>query len=80
MHKSDFCGSLSYSEPLCIQSRKPFPGTFLPENLEKFFAKNFFFFFFIANLDSASKVGNWFHPPPPPHTHTHTHTNGNFGF
>ena len=59
----------SYSEPLCIQSRKPFPGTFLPENLENFLQKKKFFF--KANLDSASKVGNWFHqpraPPPPPH-------------
>ena len=48
--------------PLGTQSRKPFPGTFLPENLENF-SQNFFFFF-LANMDS--KVGNWFHQPHPP--------------
>ena len=35
----------SYSEPLCIQSRKPFPGTFCPKTW-KIFRKKFFFFFF----------------------------------
>ena len=41
-----YCGSriLRIREPLGTQSPKPFPGTFLPENLENF--SQFFFFFF----------------------------------
>ena len=46
---------LCIREPLGTQSQKLFPGTFLPENLESFSQK----FFFLANLDSALKVGNW---------------------
>ena len=55
------CGSriLRIREPLGTQSPKPFPGTFLPENLEHFFLD-------LANLDSVSKVRNWFPPTPPP--------------
>ena len=44
--------SKSKTKPLC----------FMPENLENFSQKNFF----LANLDSASKVESWFHQPPPP--------------
>ena len=63
----------SYSEPLCIQSRKPFPGTFLPENLEHFSQKKKFFF---SKFGLSIKSWILVPPPPPPHTHTQ---NGNFG-
>ena len=56
----------SYSEPLCTQSRKPFPGTFLPENLENFSQKNFFFFSIFELSIKSWKLVPPTNPPPSP--------------
>ena len=58
----------SYRGTTLYSKSKTKPLCFLSENLEIFAQNNFFFF--LANLDSASKVESWFHqppPPPPPH-------------
>ena len=53
----------SYRGTTWYSKSKTKPLCFLPENLENFLQKKIFF---SANLDSASKVENWFYQPPPP--------------
>ena len=65
-NKKNICGSriLRTREPLGTQSPKPFPGTFLPENLENFL--HFFFFLFQQIWTQHQKLEIWFPTPPPP--------------
>ena len=64
VHQLSYCGSpiLRTGNHLVLTSPKQIRSHFCPKT-----KKIFWKFFFLANLDSASKVESWFHPPLPTH-------------